>query len=82
MFENILMFRTDRIGDLIATCPAILTIKKYFANSNLTLVTSKKNYIYAINLNIFNKVIQYPETNLFSRINFIECSYTVVSTVR
>ena len=71
MFENILIFRTDRIGDLIVTCPAILTIKKYFVNSNLTLVTSKKNYIYAINLNIFNKVIQYPQSNLFSRINFI-----------
>ena len=55
MFENILIFRTDRIGDLILTCPAIFTIKKYFANSNLTLVTSKKNYIYAINLNIFKR---------------------------
>ena len=36
MFENILMFRTDRIGDLIVTCPAILTIKDFFVDCKIT----------------------------------------------
>jgi len=28
MINNILIFRTDRIGDLLVSCPAIITIKK------------------------------------------------------
>ena len=34
---NILIFRTDKIGDLIVTIPAILTIKKYFGEIDITL---------------------------------------------
>ena len=33
---NILIFRTDKIGDLIVTIPAILTIKKYFGEIDIT----------------------------------------------
>ena len=68
---NILIFRTDRIGDLLVTCPTIITIKKYFKGSNIELVASSMNYDYANNLNIFDKVYQFPEGGIFRRIYFI-----------
>ena len=33
---KILIFRTDRIGDLIMTCSAIISLKKYFNQSEIT----------------------------------------------
>ena len=47
MPTEILIFRTDSIGELIVTCPVIITIKKYFSNSKITIITSNKNYEYA-----------------------------------
>ena len=44
---KILIFRSDRIGDLILTCPTIFTIKKYFKQCNITLIASDKNNEYA-----------------------------------
>ena len=49
MPTEILIFRTDSIGELIVTCPVIITIKKYFNNSKITIITSNKNYEYANN---------------------------------
>ena len=71
MDNNILIFRTDRIGDLLVSCPAIITIKKYIPNSKITLITSRKNYEYAKSLNLFNEVYKFPEKNLFRKIFFI-----------
>ena len=71
LMTNILIFRTDRIGDLLVTCPTIITIKKYFKGSNIELVASSMNYDYANNLNIFDKVYQFPEGGIFRRIYFI-----------
>ena len=45
MSKNILVFRTDRIGDLLVTCPSIKTIKEYFPNSKVSIVTSKKIFL-------------------------------------
>jgi hypothetical protein len=70
LMVRILIFRTDRIGDLILTCPTIITLKKHFKNSEITIVTSKKNFSYANNLNIFDKILQFPET-LIGKIKFI-----------
>ena len=56
MVNNILIFRTDRIGDLLLTCPALLTIKNNLSNSQITLIASKKNFAYAKSLQIFDKV--------------------------
>ncbi len=36
--QNIAVFRTDRLGDLVLTLPMCLAIKKVLPNSNLTLV--------------------------------------------
>ena len=68
---NILIFRTDRIGDLIFTCPTILTIKDNFKDSNITLITSEKNTSYAKKLNIFENIFEFPKKNIFSKISFI-----------
>ena len=71
MNNNILIFRTDRIGDLLVSCPTILTIKNSIKNSNITLISSEKNYEYAKSLNLFNKIYKFPNKNLFSKILFI-----------
>ena len=47
MINKILIFRTDRIGDLIVTCPTIISIKKYFKECDITLIASNKNFEYA-----------------------------------
>ena len=60
MDKNILIFRTDRIGDLIVTCPTIITIKKYFKNPKITLISSNKNFEYAKSLNIFDQIYKFP----------------------
>ena len=71
MINNILIFRTDRIGDLIVSCPAIITIKDYLKNSNITIITSKKNYDYAKSLNLFSEVYKFPNKNWFLKIFFV-----------
>ena len=71
MVNNILIFRTDRIGDLLITCPAVLTIKKYLKNSRITLITSIKNHDYAKSLNFFDSVTKFPENNFVEKIKFI-----------
>ena len=71
MSLNILVFRTDRIGDLLLTCPAFLSIKKYFPNSRITLIASNKNYNYAKTFNFFDNVLIFPKKNFLKKINFI-----------
>ena len=66
-----LIFRTDRIGDLLITCPLIATIKKHLTNSRITLITSVKNYEYAKSFGIFDKIYIYPKKNLLDKIKFI-----------
>ena len=72
MLKSILVFRTDRIGDLLVNCPSIITIKKYFENSEVTLVASKKNMDYAKSLNIFESIYNFPEGNLIKKMKFIK----------
>ena len=71
MSKRILIFRTDRVGDLIVTCPAILTIKEFFVDCKITLISSSKNIEYAKNLNIFEEIISYPFKGLLNKIKFI-----------
>ena len=71
MKTNILIFRTDRIGDLLVTCPAIIAIKKHFEESNITLIASEKNIDYAKSLNIFNQIYLFPNSNIFKKIIFL-----------
>ena len=71
MSKNILIFRTDRIGDLLLTCPTIITIKKHFSNSKISIVTSEKNLHYAKSLGIFENVYLFPKRNFVKKIKFI-----------
>ena len=71
MNNKILIFRTDRIGDLIVSCPAIVTINKNITDSKITLIASIKNYDYAKSLNLFDEVYKFPEKNIFKKIIFI-----------
>ena len=71
MSKRILIFRTDRVGDLIVTCPAILSIKEFFIDCEITLITSYKNNVYAKKLNVFKNIIKYPDKGLLSKLKFI-----------
>ena len=71
MTKKILIFRTDRVGDLIVSCPPILTIKETFPDSDITLVSSKKNYFYAKKLFLFKKILIFPVSGFFKKIKFI-----------
>ena len=68
MSKNILVFRTDRIGDLLLTCPSIKTIKEYSPDSKLSIVTSEKNFSYAKTFGFFNKVYLFPKGNILKKI--------------
>ncbi len=75
MTKNILVFRTDRIGDLLVTCPSIKTIKEYFPDSKLGIVTSKNNFDYAKTFNFFDEVYLFPEKNILKKIKFFNKLY-------
>ena len=45
--KEILIFRTDRVGDLLFSLLFIKIIKKNFPKCRITLITSSKNYEYA-----------------------------------
>jgi len=71
MVKKILIFRTDRIGDLIISCPAIISIKKSIPDSQVTLITSSRNYNYAKSLNFFTNIYEFPKKNILKKIYFI-----------
>jgi ADP-heptose:LPS heptosyltransferase len=68
--SKILIFRTDRIGDLLTTCPAIISLKNSIKNSSITVVTSKKNDSYAKTFSFIDETILFPN-NIFDKIKFI-----------
>ena len=70
MTKNILLFRTDRIGDFLLTCPTIKTIKELYPDSNINIVTSNKNYPYVKTFNFFKNVYKFPQKNLWEKIKF------------
>lgn len=59
--ENILIFRTDRIGDFLITSPIISSLKRNYPNSKIDIVCSTLNYNYIKTFNVFNKVFIYPD---------------------
>ena len=71
MSKDVLIYRTDRIGDLLITMPAITSIKKHVANSKITLITSYKNYEYAKTFDTFDNIYIFPQNNIISKIKFI-----------
>ncbi len=70
MTKNILVFRTDRIGDLLLTCPSIKTIKQNFPESELTVIASERNYTYAKTFDFIDNVYLFPKKNIIKKIKF------------
>jgi ADP-heptose:LPS heptosyltransferase len=59
--KNIIIFRTDQLGDFIIISNIIYHIKKKYPNSIITLVCSKFNYKIIKNYNFINNVIIYDK---------------------
>ena len=71
MNKSILIFRTDRIGDLLLTCPSIKTIKEYYPDSELTIITSEKNFQYTKTFDFIDNVYLFPKNNIFEKIKLL-----------
>ena len=63
--KNILIFRTDRIGDLINTSPFLQSLKKYYKDSEIHLVCSNYNSSVAVNYPFIDKLIIYEKNKNF-----------------
>ena len=46
-------------------------LKENIIDSEITLITSKKNYEYAKSFNFFHRVYKFPEKNLINKIIFV-----------
>ena len=57
--KNIIIFRTDLIGDFVMSTALIQNVKNKFPNSNITFVCSNNNYKIAKLYNIFDKLYLY-----------------------
>ena len=68
MKNKYIFFRTDRIGDFLLSAILIKSIKRSDKNSFITVVASKKNYLY-IKFDFVDEVILFPES-YFSKIIF------------
>ena len=62
---NTLIFRTDRIGDFIISCPFVLSYKKNFNNRNLIAISSEYNYEYIKNFKFIHKVYSLKNKSKF-----------------
>lgn len=60
-----LIFRTDRIGDFIISCPFILSYKNKYPKNKLLIVSSEYNYNYIKNFNFIDKIIPLKNENKF-----------------
>ena len=80
--KNIIIFRTDLIGDFVMSTALIQNVKNKFPNSNITFVCSNKNYKIAKLYNIFDKIIVFDKRfNFFKKIslylNILSKSYYI-----
>ena len=69
--KEILIFRTDRIGDLLLYLPLINCLKRNYPSSIISIVCSEKNYSYTRDLQLFNKAYLYPKSFIEKIILFI-----------
>ena len=70
MKNKYLIFRTDRIGDLLVSAILIKSIKKNDPSSDVTLITSDKNYTYAKNFPFIDQIILL-KNNFISKLSLI-----------
>lgn len=62
--DRILIFKSDRIGDLINFSPCLKTIRDNNMGSNITLVCSEYNYQIAKSYNFIDELIIYDKKNI------------------
>ena len=62
---KILIFRTDRIGDLVNTSPILKSLKNYYNNTEIHLVCSSYNSAIALNYKFIDKVLIYDRSSSF-----------------
>ncbi len=62
---KILIFRTDRIGDLINTSSFLKSLKNYYGNSEITLVCSSYNRPIAESYKFIDKIVVYDKSFFF-----------------
>ena len=67
--KNILIFRTDRIGDFLVCSSIYSSIKRKNKNCNIDIVCSNFNFKYVKSFNFFNNVYLFP-SNLFNKFIF------------
>ena len=59
--KNVLIYRTDRIGDFLVCSSIYSSIKRNYNNCKIDIVCSNSNYNYVKSFDIFNKVFLFPE---------------------
>jgi len=58
---RILLSRTDRVGDLILSTPAIATVRRSFSHAHITLVCSRYNAVVVDRSPDINEVVLFPD---------------------
>ena len=67
--KNILIFRTDRIGDFLVCSSIYSSIKRKNKQCNIDIVCSNSNFKYVKSFDLFNNVYLFP-SNLFNKFIF------------
>ncbi len=78
--RNIIVSRTDKIGDLVLSIPSFYMIKKMYPNSKLTVLVRNYNYDVVKNLSYIDEVIKiddYDEESLENKIKDINADIFV-----
>ena len=63
--KNILIFKTDRIGDLVNISPVLYNLNKNFPKSKISLVCSKYNSSITKYYSFLNKIFIYEKPFIF-----------------
>ena len=51
-----LIFRTDRIGDFIISCPFIISYKNKYKKNKIIIISSEYNFNYIKNFDFIDKI--------------------------
>ena len=66
-----LVFRTDRIGDFLISCPFIISYKKAFKNNSIEVISSEYNFKYIKNFKFIDNVLPLSIDTKFIRKIFL-----------
>ena len=69
---NILIFRTDRVGDFILTSILINSIKRIYPKSIITVLSSKKNYEFIKKYSLVDNVYILDKSRFVEMINLVK----------